>query len=346
MAVGTWVGIALCLSQSAVFSGLNLAYFSVSKLRLEVEVAQGNKKAKTVQRLRENSNFLLTTILWGNVGINVLLTLLSNSVLAGVGAFLFSTVVITLIGEIIPQAYFSRHALNMGHYLSPVIRFYQIVLYVVARPTALLLDSVLGKESIGFFQEADLRHLIQMHIESESTDIAETEGTGALNFLEIDDVTAGEEGEAVDPLSVIELPCTDDCPVFPALSGKPDDPFLQILNRSGRKWVIVVDQSGAPRAVLNADGFVRGALFESDTFSPNHYCHQPVVVTDPERPIGDLLLQLEVDPEHHEDDVIDEDIILLWTDSARRIITGSDILGRLLRGIVSHRGGDASRKPT
>ena len=60
--------------------------------------------------LRANSNFTLATILWGNVATNVLLTLLSESVLAGVGAFVFSTVVITFLGEIIPQAYFSRNA--------------------------------------------------------------------------------------------------------------------------------------------------------------------------------------------------------------------------------------------
>ena len=34
-----------------------------------------------------------------------------------------------------------------------------------------------------------------------------------------------------------------------------------------------------------------------------------------------------------EDDVIDEDIILLWGEE-KKVITGSDILGRLLRGIV------------
>jgi CBS domain containing-hemolysin-like protein len=56
----------------------------------------------------------LATVLWGNVTINVLLTLLSNSVLAGIGAFAFSTIVITLFGEIIPQAYFSRNALRMA----------------------------------------------------------------------------------------------------------------------------------------------------------------------------------------------------------------------------------------
>ncbi|WP_264983579.1 DUF21 domain-containing protein [Pseudodesulfovibrio portus] len=117
-----WVGIIFCLSQSAVFSGLNLAYFSLSRLRLEVEAHSGNKMAATVLALRQDPNRLLCTILWGNVSINVLLTLLSESVMAGVGSFVFSTVVITLVGEIVPQAYFSRKALVVGSFLAPLDR--------------------------------------------------------------------------------------------------------------------------------------------------------------------------------------------------------------------------------
>jgi CBS domain containing-hemolysin-like protein len=90
------------------FSNLNLAIFSVSKLRLEVEVAGGNRDAFVLLDLRKDSNLTLATVLWGNVTINVLFTLLSDSVIAGVGAFVFSTIVITLFREIIPQAYFSR----------------------------------------------------------------------------------------------------------------------------------------------------------------------------------------------------------------------------------------------
>jgi hypothetical protein len=39
------------------------------------------------------------------------------------------------------------------------------------------------------------------------------------------------------------------------------------------------------------------------------------------------------------DDVIDQDIILFWG-SQKRIITGSDILGRLMRGIVQDQATD------
>jgi metal transporter CNNM len=94
-----WIGIAFCISQSAMFSGLNLAFFSLSRLQLEMESKSGNKTAQKILALREDSNFLLTTILWGNVSINVLLTLLSDSALAGIFAFMFSTIFITIFGR-------------------------------------------------------------------------------------------------------------------------------------------------------------------------------------------------------------------------------------------------------
>jgi CBS domain containing-hemolysin-like protein len=100
----------------------------------------------------------LTTILWGNVGINVLLTLLSNSVLAGISAFFFSTVIITVVGEIMPQAYFSAHALRMASLLAPVLKFYQILLFPAAKPAAKILDAWLGARGIQYFREHSLRN--------------------------------------------------------------------------------------------------------------------------------------------------------------------------------------------
>lgn len=84
-----WLGIVLCLSQSAMLSGLNLAVFSISRLRLEAAAKGGDADAQAVLALREDANYTLATILWANVGVNVLLTLLADSVLAGVAAFAF-----------------------------------------------------------------------------------------------------------------------------------------------------------------------------------------------------------------------------------------------------------------
>lgn len=334
MTAVTWIGIVLCITQAGMFSGLNLAFFSISKLKLEVEATQGNKKAILVSKMREDSNLLLASILWGNVAVNVLLTLLSNSVLTGVLAFVFSTVVLTLLGEIIPQAYFSKHALSAAYYLSPIVRVYRVILYAVAKPTAMLLNALLGKESVRYFKEDGLREVIRMHMEHDKSDIEDVEGTGAINFLAIDDLTVDEEGEMLDPDSVITLPSKEGRPVFPDIASNPEDPLLRELNRSGKKWAVVIDEEGAPYSVINTNSFIGDALFNS-SFSPYRHCHRPLTLRSLNYRLGDLLRRFKVHPEHAEDDVIDNDIALVWTDDKKKIITGSDILGRLLRGIAS-----------
>ncbi len=330
----TWLGIVFCVSQSAMFSGLNLAFFSISKMRLQIEMSHGNRAAESVLAMREDSNFLLTTILWGNVGVNVLLALLSNSVMAGAVAFLFSTVIITLFGEIIPQAYFSRHALRMAAALGPVLRLYQLLLWPLAKPSATLLDLWLGREAVQLFRENEIEEMLRMHMHESNSDITHTEGKGALNFLAIDDLKVGEEGERIDPLSVIVLEFEGNRPVFPAITPSASDRFLRRVHKSKKSWVILTDIRDKPRLVMDADGFINAALFEEKTFNPMDHCHRPMIVSNPDSTLGDVLPGLQVDAEHNEDDVIDKDIILIWGEE-RRIITGADILGRLLRGIVA-----------
>lgn len=330
-----WIAIALCVSQSAMFSGLNLAFFSLSRLRLGMEARKGSPEALRVLSLRKDSNLLLTTILWGNVAANVLLALLSNSVLAGLVAFLFSTFVITFFGEIVPQAYFSRHALKMASALVPVMKLYRILLYPVAKPSAMVLEAWLGPESIEYFKERDLAELIRFHADSPKADeIDRLEGRGAINFLAIDDVKVGEEGEEIDPASILALRFEGEQPVFPRFSASGSDPFLQALDRSGKKWVVLTDEEEEPRLVLNADGFLRDILLGDGSASPLSRCHRPIIVRDEGTQLGQTIPKLTVAPNRPEDDVVDDDIIVVWS-NGRRIITGADLLGRLLRGIVN-----------
>lgn len=337
MEAWVWLGIVLSLAQAGVFSGLNLAVFSVSKLRLEVEAAGGNRHARRVLALRRDSHLLLTTILWGNVAVNVLLAQLANSVLAGVAAFLFSTVLLTLAGEILPQAYFSRNAVRIASTLSPMLRFYRIVLYPVAKPTALILDRILGSEKVDYLTEPALRELITLHARDKAGDIGSVEGRGAINFLALDDIPVSAEGEVVDPRSIISIPFDRGVPVFPSIARSHEDPFLQQVHQSGKKWIVLTDRQKTPRLVLNADGFLRDALLGSSLFDPHLYCHRPLIVSHDTAKLGALLPLLTVRPQHSEDDVIDKDIILLWG-REKRVITGADILGRLLRGIVETSG--------
>jgi CBS domain containing-hemolysin-like protein len=334
MDIITWIFIFLSLIQSGIFSGLTIGLFGLSRLGLETEAEAGNRNAAKILNIRKDSNYLLTTLLWGNVAINVLIALLTESVMNGTVAFLFSTVLITCMGEIAPQAYFSRNALKIGANLVPLVRFYQILLYPVAKPSAMVLDHRLGKEKLAFFKEASLRKAIEKHIESPASDIGEMEGIGALNFLSLDDVSIMEEGSIINPESIISLPVRDGMPVFPDIEGKPSDPLLRKMAASGEKWVIVTDLAGNPVKVVNSNDFIRDALCRKNTFNPIRYCHLPVIVINPEVKLENVIPRLKVYPIHEEDDIIDLDVILYWGKDEKRIITGTDILGRLLRGIV------------
>ena len=121
---------------------------------------------------------------------------------------------------------------------------------------------------------------------------------------------------------------------FPRYVACPDDPFIQRINASGKKWVIIIDGKGEPRLVLNANAFLRNVLSTGVALDPGVFAHRPVLIRDDKTLLGRALSKLKVKPERDADDVIDEDLILLWG-PRKRIITGADILGRLLRGIAA-----------
>lgn len=329
-----WLGITICILHSALFSGLNLGFFGLSRLKLEVQAGLKNSDAKRILKLRKDAHFLLCTLLWGNVAANVLLALLSESVLTGVGAFFFSTIGITMFGEVLPQAYLSRNALKTSIVLVPIVKFYQVLLYPLAKPTALLLDVWLGKERVGYFNEEELMHILSKHAHSEDADIEHLETQGAMNFLELDDIKLRDEGELINPLSIIELEVNDKgLPLFPEYERDASDPFLQQVHQSHEKWVILVDEKNKPLLVLNADDFLRDVMYADEVKSIYTYCHRPIVITQSGTRLGEVIFKMKVRAEHKEDDVIDDDLILYWKKD-KRIITGADILGRLLRGIV------------
>jgi metal transporter CNNM len=338
-----WLGVIGCVTLSGLFAGLNLAIFSLSQLRLQVEADGGNKDAARVLDLRKNSNQILATVIWGNVGTNVLLTLLSDSVLAGLAAFFFSAVVITLFGEIVPQAYFSRNALRMTARFLPFLIFWRAVLFVLAKPTAVLLDWWLGVEGITYLRENDVRSLVARAAAS-GGDIGKLEAIGVQNFLDLDDLKMSEEGEIIHSDSIISLPLESGRCRLPAFTASPDDPFLRKVHASGKKWVIVTDLAGEPAFVLDSHHFLRDALFGRPNTARPACWHRPVLVRDPQTKLGDVIGSLRVTQERPDDDVIDDDLIVLWS-TQKRIITGSDLLGRLLRGIAIVENGNPSAAP-
>ena len=167
---------------------------------------------------------------------------------------------------------------------------------------------------------------------SRTTDIGREEAIGALNFFTIDDLPIISEGSPIDPASIIQLPVSKGSVQFPAFSEDPEDAFLGTVAASGKSWVIIVNENNEPLYALDADGMLRHALFRKGVTNPMKYCHKPVVVHDRDQPLGEALVKLKFDV-HDTDDIIRQDIILVWG-KEQRIITGADLIGRLLRGIA------------
>ena len=93
---------------------------------------------------------------------------------------------------------------------------------------------------------------------------------------------------------------------------------------------------------LDADGFVRdyaGCQLEDkvEDFCANDHTFRIRVYSDINTKLGQVISDFQVHEEHPGDDVIDIDVALIWTPEGRWIVTGSDILGRFLRGVPRRR---------
>jgi hypothetical protein len=49
----------------------------------------------------------------------------------------------------------------------------------------------------------------------EGADVGQVEAIGVLNFLDLDDIPVMEEGELIDPLSIVTLPNINRRPALP-----------------------------------------------------------------------------------------------------------------------------------
>lgn len=112
--------------------------------------------------MRKRGNYLLCSLLLGNVLVNSTLTIILDDLTTGIIAVIVSTLAIVIFGEIIPQAICSRHGLAVGAKTVWLTYIFMIATFPLSYPISKILDRVLGEEIGNVYDRERLMEYIRV----------------------------------------------------------------------------------------------------------------------------------------------------------------------------------------
>jgi len=161
-----WILLGTLLLASALISGAEVAFFSLTPSVIEQAKESQPKRTEKIERLLKQPKRLLATILVANNFINIAIVLLfanlSNSLLSGVENELTQlfievvviTFIILLFGEILPKIYANRNNLSFAQFMAGTIYALDTYfLFYLTRPMSYVthvLEKRFGQRSSSF----------------------------------------------------------------------------------------------------------------------------------------------------------------------------------------------------
>lgn len=150
-------------------SGLTLSLFSLDETYLKA-LADGPESAEKRQAARvlaviNSPHWLLVTLLLTNAAAIESMPMIIDSILNPVAAICISVVLVLVFGEVIPQAFFIRHALPIGSFFSYPLRGLMWVTSPISWTVAKVLDAVVGHREAVFFRRRELREFLMLQQE-------------------------------------------------------------------------------------------------------------------------------------------------------------------------------------
>lgn len=188
--------LILLILLSAFFSGLEIAFFTLSDSKITALVEKNVRGAKRVQQLKSHPDKLLITILVGNNIVNIaasaIATVFATQLFGNSGAGIavgVMTIVILIFGEITPKSIATRYGETIALWFSPIVQFLMYILspiiWVFIGINHLITHSFEKATTIS--EEEEIHALTRIGVK-EGT-IEKHEERFIQNILEFDDIT-------------------------------------------------------------------------------------------------------------------------------------------------------------
>ncbi len=203
----TGAAIAGLLVLSAFFSGSETALTAASRPRLAQLERQGDRRAGTVNKLREDKGRLIGAILLGNNLVNIFASAIATSMFIGLlgetaipVVTLGMTLLVLIFAEVLPKTYALDNADRMALRIAPVMRWVVAVLAPVTEGVTLVVNLILrliGAHHHGgsvFDSEDELRGAIELHRGEDIVEEKEVAQERAMlrSILDLGDVEVSE----------------------------------------------------------------------------------------------------------------------------------------------------------
>lgn len=248
--INIWIIISLVsLVLSALFSGVEMAYVTSDRVRVELDVTRGGFLSKIINRFYSDSELFISTILVGN---NVMLVIygmgaaellepviarfIPNEFLILLAQTLISTAVILLVGEFLPKTVFGINPnSSLKIFALPIFLFY-IVLYPVSLLTTWISSGLM--HLVGIKDEAKKLRLISIgdlndYLEESIDDLEEQKQTVENEvkiFRNALDFASAHVRDCMIPRN--EIVAVD-------INDTTRDELAELFTRTGRSKIIV-----------------------------------------------------------------------------------------------------------
>jgi Mg2+/Co2+ transporter CorB len=198
------IGLFFLVICGAFFASAETALTAVSRARMHTLEADGNTRARLVNRLREKKDSLIGALLFGNTLVSIMSGALATMMLidifgdAGVAyATIFDTALILIFAEVLPKTYAlinpDRLALRLAPLVAFAITIFSPITYTVTKVVEGIfrLFGVKPHVSTGEHEE-ELRGAIQIFKETQEIEEDQEKGAMLRSILDLADVKVEE----------------------------------------------------------------------------------------------------------------------------------------------------------